>query len=360
MESRAVNLALGGPPDAALRDVASRRGSATCCRGPRSRLALRRSAFQALRKLLTFLAYAEPGADGARTRCSPRSATSRTGRRSRPTSTPIAPLALPGATRTAVRGRSSLDADVVVVGSGAGGGVVAAELAAAGRSVVVLEAGPFVDEVDAADATSSTRSTGCTWTTASSSTWDGSVTILAGSAVGGGTLVNWMTTHRRPGGRPRRVGRATTGLEGVEDGAAWSEDVAAVEADLGVAESTRIPPKDAILLRGARALGWEAAPTRRDADGLRRLRELRVRLPSRDQAVAGSASTSPAPPRPAPGSCPTLRSRASWSSRAGPPAWRRCSATAAGSRSAPARRRSWPRARCGRPRSCSGRRSAIP
>ena len=57
------------------------------------------------------------------------------------------------------------------------------------------------------------------------------------------------------------------GLEGLEDGAAWSEDVAAVERELGVAESTRIPPKDAILLRGARALGWDAAPTRRDAAG---------------------------------------------------------------------------------------------
>ena len=36
--------------------------------------------------------------------------------------------------------------------------------------------------------------------------------------------------------------------------------------ELGVAASTHIPPKDAIILRGARALGWDAEPTRRNAD----------------------------------------------------------------------------------------------
>jgi choline dehydrogenase-like flavoprotein len=52
----------------------------------------------------------------------------------------------------------------------------------------------------------------------------------------------------------------------VADGA-WDTDVAAIETELGVSESTHIPPKDAILVRGARALGWEAAVTRRNASG---------------------------------------------------------------------------------------------
>ena len=38
--------------------------------------------------------------------------------------------------------------DVVVVGSGAGGGVIAGELAARGRSVLLLELGPYRTAAD--------------------------------------------------------------------------------------------------------------------------------------------------------------------------------------------------------------------
>src|SRR3954467_14235267 len=53
---------------------------------------------------------------------------------------PITPLAIDGDT--------TLEADAVVVGSGAGGGVVAATLAKQGQKVVVLEMGGYYNEAD--------------------------------------------------------------------------------------------------------------------------------------------------------------------------------------------------------------------
>ncbi|MBC8082299.1 MAG: GMC family oxidoreductase N-terminal domain-containing protein [Hymenobacter sp.] len=89
------------------------------------------------------------------------------------------------------------DCDVLVIGSGAGGGVVAGELAAAGHDVLVLEKGPYCH--------------GCDFTQREAdmlgklydgkgtlSTQDGGVGILAGSCLGGGTTINWAGAFRTP------------------------------------------------------------------------------------------------------------------------------------------------------------------
>ena len=258
LESPAANLVLTGRPRS-FRDRSPTDREAVLLGWATSRLPLRRSAFQAYRKLLTFLAYADPGPPGV-----PNPLHAAIGYRpDRPPVTaalaPIVPLELhaPQAGDDPI----TLEADVAIVGSGAGGGVIAAELAAAGRSVIVLEAGPFVHEAtlpaNELDAYSRLYLNHGLLTT-----WDGSITMLAGSAVGGGTLVNWMTSIAAPA-EVRTEWAHEHGLTGV-DGPEFDADVAAIEADLGVAESAVVPAKDDVILRGAAALGWEAARTRRN------------------------------------------------------------------------------------------------
>jgi len=257
MESRAANLVLNGRA-APFRSMTPEARERYLLTWAESRLALRRSAFGAFRKLLTFLAYVDPGVDGPNPRLvelgyapdDPPVTAERT--LVRPTTLPPDPSG----------GPVVLDADAVVIGSGAGGGVVAAALAEAGRDVVILEAGPFVDEAtmprDELSAFDRLYLDHGLVTT-----WDGSVTMLAGGVVGGGTTVNWMTTIVASEA-VRESWARQHGLDGVT-GAAWDADVAALERELDVAESTHVPPKDAVILRGARALGWEAALTRRNA-----------------------------------------------------------------------------------------------
>jgi long-chain-alcohol oxidase len=149
-----------------------------------SRLALRRAGFQALRKGLLTIAYTLPGTP-AWERIGYPGPLGRT-RTTDPTLTPLR-----------ISRDETLDCDVCVVGSGAGGGVAAAVLAQAGLDVVVLEAGGHYEEADfdGAELDGFRRLYHGRGTTA---TDDHGIGILAGACVGGGTVVNYTTSFRTP------------------------------------------------------------------------------------------------------------------------------------------------------------------
>jgi choline dehydrogenase-like flavoprotein len=262
LEQPLANLATGAG-FAAFRDMDAPARERALLRWIGSPLLLRRSGVNAFRKLLTFIAYADPGAPDEPNQLPLDIGYVRDDPPLPPKLASITPIEVDRGVGAGAHGQPvELAADVVVVGSGAGAGVVAAELAQAGRSVLIVEAGPFVDEStmprDELDAYGRLY-----LNYGLLSTWDGAITMLAGSGVGGGTLVNWMTCLDAPA-EVRAEWARDHGLDGV-DGAGWAADVATIERELGVAAAVSIPAKDELIRRGAAELGWESGVIRRNA-----------------------------------------------------------------------------------------------
>jgi len=159
-----------------------------------------------------------------------------------------------------------LDADVVIVGSGAGGGTAAGVLAAAGLDVVVLERGGYRNESDfthlEADAYRNMYLDGALGSTA-----DGGVLMLAGETLGGGTVINYTTSFATPPAVRDEWDR-TGGFDGVFTGDDYAESIGAVQARLGVNQNHGWPSNRAQLMEKAfRNLGWHVDEMPRNVDG---------------------------------------------------------------------------------------------
>ena len=90
-----------------------------------------------------------------------------------------------------------IECDVVIVGTGAGGGTTAEILTQAGLDVVLIEEGPLRTSRDFT-AQEFRAYHDLYQESAGRTTKDGSMTILQGRAVGGSTTVNWTSSFRTP------------------------------------------------------------------------------------------------------------------------------------------------------------------
>lgn len=158
----------------------------------------------------------------------------------------------------------ALDADVVVVGSGSGGGVVAGELATAGLDVVVLEAGPPLQDPDfPTDELTAFRE--LYWRGGLTPTADGNVAMLAGATLGGGSTINWQNCVAPP----VAVRDAWAEQHGLVDLATsgFDDHLDAVLDRIGATTAcSDLNGPNQHLSEGARALGWSWEAIQRNTD----------------------------------------------------------------------------------------------
>lgn len=157
------------------------------------------------------------------------------------------------------------EADVVIIGTGAGGGMAAEILTQAGLSVIMLEHGALWSSSDFRQqerwAYPHLYQDG-----AGRKTKDQAIAILQGRTVGGSTTVNWTTSIRTP--------QATLDFWQAEFGLNFSAEqsldpyFAKAAGRLHISEWQLPPnPNNAALQRGCENLGWQYTVIERNVHG---------------------------------------------------------------------------------------------
>lgn len=152
---------------------------------------------------------------------------------------------------------TTLDTEVLVVGSGAGGATTAVTLAEAGRDVLVLEEGPSTDPDGTEPFSLEEMAQKYRHHGSSAALGNPPIAYAEGRCVGGSTEVNSGLWHRLPGELAEQW-RRDYDIDGFEPAtldryASLVEEWQSVSPFPGEA-----PESSAVLARGAERLGWRA------------------------------------------------------------------------------------------------------
>ncbi|MEU9117051.1 GMC family oxidoreductase [Streptomyces sp. NPDC048483] len=179
-----------------------------------------------------------------------------------PASSPPAALR-PIRPRVPDRDEVTYAADVCVVGTGAGGGVIAGELARRGLKVVILEAAGQYDEADF-DQLELRAYRNLYWRGGPQATADGNVAIQAGACLGGGTTVNWTNCLRtHPWVREEWETLGLHGLAGPDFDAHLDAVLTRISATDRCSDLNGPQQR---MQEGAERLGWSFTTVVRNAD----------------------------------------------------------------------------------------------
>ncbi len=154
-------------------------------------------------------------------------------------------------------------ADVIVVGSGAGGAVMAYELAAAGKKVLLLEAGPYVrsSEFNENYADMFER---LFVDKARQTNIDGDINILQGACLGGSTVVNGTVSLRIPDWILDKW-QSEYGVEGITSSVLASKyEIVEKRLSVHVNQPHEINRNSQLVRKGCEALGWSFRPEPRN------------------------------------------------------------------------------------------------
>jgi len=158
-----------------------------------------------------------------------------------------------------------LEGDVMVVGSGPGGSLAAARLAAAGARVIVLEEGGHFTSADF-DLHEGSAYPRLFQDNGSRATDDLGIMILQGRCVGGGTTVNWMTSLRSPDTTLMhwKTHHRVEGIDSATLNPHW--DQVERRLHIHVAEPEDVNRNNAVLWDGATRLGYQVTRLPRNSD----------------------------------------------------------------------------------------------
>ncbi|CAA0124675.1 putative GMC-type oxidoreductase [BD1-7 clade bacterium] len=159
---------------------------------------------------------------------------------------------------------TKIDADVLIIGSGAGGGISAGILSQAGFKVVILEEGPLKTVSDFRMQENQAyhdlyQEAGARMTK------DQTISLLQGRCVGGTTVINWTSAFRTPQ-KTLEYWASEFGVKGLDEAALapWFEKI---EEQLGISPWLLANANNNALQQGCEKLGIEAEPIPRNVKG---------------------------------------------------------------------------------------------
>ena len=266
LENPAFNLVMGGGFTALSAMDASGR-ERYLLKWAESRFAPRRTVFSVFKRLTAFFFFTEQDDSGGNPAWP---AIGYPGVRGQPVTR--SPLTTPAAVSKPIRPLpverdQILDCDAVVIGSGAGGGVVAGELQAAGKEVIVLEKGAHYSETnfDWGEGEGIAKLYLGKGRVTSS---DQGMLILAGSCLGGGTVVNYTTSFPTPAS-VREEWSSEYGLK-FFTGSEYEASLKSVMERIHVnVDHNRASGRDVLMRRGLERLGWHVDLMPRNVSGCR-------------------------------------------------------------------------------------------